>query len=112
MRLVLAEQEKMVVVDGRTVDRKALGTHLQLMGTLLTADVEDAQGQVEHGLQGECGLADARLAAQQDDASRHQTTTKYAVQFGVAHVDAWVVSGADVAESQDACGLGKLSVER
>ena len=56
---VLAEDEEVVIVTA-----KAIGTHLQLVGALLAADVEDALlGHVEHRLQRERRFSDARFAA-------------------------------------------------
>jgi len=107
LELVLAEEQERAVSGFSRGEwsLQSLCTHLELMGALLAADVEDAQGQAKHGLQGERGLADAGFAAQQDDAAGHQSAAKDAVQLLVLHVDARIVGGADVAETQDAGGL-------
>jgi hypothetical protein len=55
---------------------------------------------MEHGLEGEGGLADAWLAAKKDDAARNETTAEDAVQFLVVHVDARVILVGNVAEAE------------
>ena len=60
---VFAEDEEVLCL-GRAVvlASQAVGTHLELMGGLLTADVENLLlRHAEHGLEREGGLADARL---------------------------------------------------
>lgn len=69
------------------------------MGTLLTADVENtAVGHIQNGLQSKCTLTDARFTTQQGDASRYHTATQYAVQLLIAHIDARLINGRDVAQ--------------
>ena len=93
---VLAEDEEIVVLAAKPVC-----THLQLVGALLTADVEDAFfRQAEHRLQREGGLADARLTAEEHDRARYETTTEHAVQFLVVQVDARIVVIGDFAQSE------------
>lgn len=59
---VLAEDEEVVRPLQPPLLRggnKSLGTHLQLVGTLLTADIQHPfLWQVQHGLEGEGRLAD------------------------------------------------------
>ena len=78
---------------------QSVGTQLNLMGTLLTADVENtAVGHIQNGLQSKCTLADTRFTTQQGDASRNHSSTQYAVQFLIAHIDARFINGRDVAQ--------------
>ena len=52
-----------------------LCTHLQLVGALLTTDVEDSLlRHLQRRLQLECGLADARFAAQEHDGAWYEAT--------------------------------------
>ena len=51
-----------------------------------------------------------RLTAEEDDAAGDETAAEDAVQLLVLHVDARVVGGADVAETQHAGGLGERFV--
>ena len=94
---VLAENQEVFIL----LVRNTLGTHLQLVGALLTTDVEYAPVcQLEHGLQREGRLANARLAAQQHNAAGHQSAAKYPVQLAVVHVDARVVVGGNLFQPQ------------
>ena len=93
---VLTENEEVVVIPAQPI-----GAHFQLVGALLTADIENLLfRQAEHRLQGQCTLANARFATQQHDAARHQTTTEHAVQLFVVHVDARVIMVGDVLQLQ------------
>jgi ribosomal protein S25 len=44
--------------------------------------------QLKHRLKRECALADTRLATKKNEASRHKTSAKHAVQLAIIHVDA------------------------
>jgi hypothetical protein len=78
-----------------------------LVGRLLTTDVEDfLLRKVEHGLEGEGRLADARLSTKQDDAAGNETATKDTVQFFVVHVDTGVIVIGDVTETEGFAGGG------
>ena len=95
LQRVLAEDEEILIV----VMGDAVGAHLELMGTLLTADVEDLLlGHVEHRLQREGGFADAGFTTEEYDAARDETATEHPVEFLVVHVDAGIVVVGDVAE--------------
>ena len=99
---VLTENQKIVVLCGakrqsRAVAHETVGTHLQLVGTLLTADIQDfLLCQTEHGLQGEGGFSDTGLTAQENDAAWHQTTSEHTVQLVVVHVDTGIVVVGDL----------------
>ena len=97
---VLAEDEHVVVVTAEPI-----GAHLQLVGALLAADVENLLlRQAEHGLQRQRTLADAWFTAQQHDAARHEPATQHTVQLFVVHVDARVVVVRYVAEPESLGG--------
>ena len=105
---VLTENEEVVVL----LMGDALCTHLQLVSTFLTADVEHALvGQLEHGLQTQSRLADTWFTAQQHDAARHQSTAQHTVQLGVVHVDAGVVVGGNLFQFQHLV-LAQLTTSR
>ena len=75
----------------------ALGTHLQLAGALLAADVENpAVGECQHRLQRQRALADARLATEQHKAPLDQSASQHTVELLVVHVDAALFVGGYV----------------
>ena len=93
---VLAEDEEVVIFPSQTV-----GTHLQLVGALLTADVENLLlWHAEHGLQRESRFTYARLTAKKYDGTRHETTAQNTVQLLVMHVDAGIIVIGDFTESK------------
>ena len=75
------------------------------MGTLLTTDIKDTfVGQVEHGLQRQCGLANTWFATQQNDAARYQSAAQHTIQLCIVHVDAYFVLTADVSQPHGTVG--------
>ena len=74
-------------VEGRLLDPEPLAARLDLMLGFLARAVEhrpDGARKVRRGLQEERGLADARLAADQDERSRHDTAAEHAIEFADA----------------------------
>ena len=96
LKRILGEDEEIIILAAQTV-----GAHLQLMGTLLAADVEDALlWHVKHRLQRERTFADTRLSAKKHNAAWHEPAAQNAVQLFVVHVDAWVIVVGDVTQAQ------------
>ena len=70
-----------------------LGTHLDLLFTLLTADIEQSLvGDGQRGLQQQRALAYTRLAAQQHDRAWHQTAAQHPVELGTTCRDAGMLA--------------------
>ena len=53
------------------------------------------------------GLADAGFSAQQDEAAGHDAAAQYAVEFGVAGVDARFRPGGYLSQRLDGGGFGQ-----
>ena len=89
------------LLDGRFAGlrRQAVGAHLDLLLTLLAADVEQALvGDGQRGLQQQRALAYARLAAQQHDGARHQAATQHPVELGTASGEAGLLAVDDLVQ--------------
>ena len=68
----------------------AVGTHAQLLRTLLTADVEHlARTDAQHVLQHQRALSNAWLSANEHYRSWHQSTSQHTVQLTAGQLDAW-----------------------
>ena len=79
------------------------GSHLQLVGALLAADVKYAAvGHSQYCLQRKRALAYARLTAEQDYRAGHKPAPKHPVEFSVVHVYARLVLGGYLAQEQRA----------
>ena len=88
----------------------AVGTHLQLMSTLLAADIQYlAVVHPEDGLQRQRALAYARFAAEEHYRARHETTAEHTVELVVVKVDARFVLRAYLAQQQRAVALAPHS---
>ena len=88
------------LADDETVGRimtDAVGTQLQLSGTLLTRHIEDAPfGHAQDGLQHQRRLSDAGLTTQQHQGAGHQSAAQHPVELIVVHVDARLFTADDV----------------
>ena len=68
---------------------QSFSTHLQLVCTLLSADVKHPLVcHLEDGLQRQRTLSNAWLAAQKGDGARNKSASQHAVQLVIVHVDA------------------------
>jgi hypothetical protein len=72
--------------------REALRTQFQLAGTFLPAHVEHFTFRnVQYRLQKQGRFAYARFASQQHQRAVDQTSSQHAVEFGIVHVDTWLL---------------------
>ena len=70
----------------------AVGTHLQLLGAFLTANIQNLTfGHPQYRLKRERALSYTRLSAKQHYRARHKPAAKHSVQLGVVHVHARLV---------------------
>ena len=83
------------------------------MGALLAADIEDTKtAQVQHRLQQQRRLANARLTAQEDDAARHKTAAEDAIQFAVTHRDTVLVVVSYLTQPDRTAGAQRTACNR
>ena len=79
--------------------REALGSHLELLLTLLTADIEYLKvSHAQNSLEQEGGFADARLTAQQHEGAFHQSAAQHTVELGIVGVEAHLCGALHLAE--------------
>ena len=94
MPLVLAKRSK-AEAHSRTcvmLPGELSTSEVEMVGALFAAHIKDvAVLHAQDGLQREGAFANAGLAAQKHDATRHQSAAQHAVELVILHVDAWLV---------------------